>query len=152
MLSQKCLYAIRAVFELSKKYGRQRPLTIAEIASAQAIPSRFLEAILNQLKQGGIVSSRRGKEGGYLLQQAPRELPVGTVIELIEGPVAIVDCRSTKGGEGCPFETSCVFMPLWERARRALKQEYDRETFHALLERAKEIRAQMETACPDYSI
>jgi hypothetical protein len=59
-ISQKCEYAVRAVFELAKRVGRG-PVRIADIAEAQAIPVRFLEVILSQLKQGGFVDSQRGK-------------------------------------------------------------------------------------------
>ena len=62
-VSQKCQYALRAVFELAKQYGKG-PTKILHIAELQAIPVRFLEVILVQLKRGGFVDSQRGKEGG----------------------------------------------------------------------------------------
>jgi len=65
-VSQKSRYALKAVLELSFRYG-QGPISISQIARAQAIPARFLEAILAQLKRGGFVASRRGNEGGYIL-------------------------------------------------------------------------------------
>ncbi len=61
-ISQKCQYALRAIFELAKRKG-QGPVKIAETAEAQAIPLRFLEVILSQLKQGEFVSSQRGNKG-----------------------------------------------------------------------------------------
>jgi Rrf2 family protein len=66
ILSQKSEYAVRAVLELAKKEG-SGPVKAAMISSAQSIPVRFLENILGQLRQAGIVDSVRGKEGGYLL-------------------------------------------------------------------------------------
>ena len=77
-ISQKCQYALRAVFELAKHYG-QGPVKIADIAKAQAIPLRFLEVILSQLRQGGFAGSRRGNEGGYLLVRSPREFATGHI-------------------------------------------------------------------------
>ncbi len=69
LVSQKSQYALRAVFELARRNGGL-PVKIADIAEAQAIPQRFLEVIMNQLKQGGFVESRRGKRGGYLLARS----------------------------------------------------------------------------------
>ena len=65
-LSQKCQYAVRAIFELAKHYGRG-PVAISQIAASQAIPQRFLENILNELRPTGLIESRRGIQGGYLL-------------------------------------------------------------------------------------
>ena len=65
LVSQKSQYALRAIFELAKEYGKGPK--IAHIAEAQAIPVRFLEVILVHLKRGGFVDSQRGKEGGYFL-------------------------------------------------------------------------------------
>ncbi len=84
LISRKCRYALRAVLELTMCNG-QGPVKITDIAEAQAIPARFLEAILSQLKQAGFVASRRGKKGGYFLNCSPDELTMGNVIESIQG-------------------------------------------------------------------
>ena len=148
MLSQKCQYALRAVFELAKRLG-EGPIKIQEVAKAQAIPSRFLEIILNQLKQAGIVASRRGKSGGYLLDKAPEEVSVGDVIRLVQGPICVVDCRSGAQDGQCPLDGDCVFWPLWEEARKALLQVYDCTTFADLIRNQRE-RHQAQAAT--YSI
>ena len=83
-LSQKSLYALRAVFELGKRNGRA-PVKVAQIAEAQAIPVRFLEVILGELKHGGFVESRRGAHGGYMLTVEPVELAVGQITTYIDG-------------------------------------------------------------------
>lgn len=145
LISHKCQYALRAVFELAKRQG-QGPTKISHIASAQDIPQRFLENILHQLKQAGIVDSRRGKEGGYFLVAGKHDLTVGQVISVINGPLAVVDCKS---GRECSFGTDCVFWPMWEEARNALQDVYDNTTFHDLVERE---RRQVGTKAPMYSI
>ena len=153
MLSQKCLYAVRAVFELAKNHMNRGPiLRIGKIASAQAIPPRFLEGILNQLKQAGIVESRRGKDGGYSLRRLPSELKVGDVIELIEGPVMIVNCKSAKGGDGCPFDPECVFFPVWERARKALQSAFNSATFMELVYQERNAAMSQHPECLSYAI
>ncbi len=82
ILPKKCIYALRAVFELSFRNSAE-PVTIEEIAHAQDIPARFLEIILLELKKGGIVDSVRGNEGGYILSAAPSQISVGDVIKMV---------------------------------------------------------------------
>jgi Rrf2 family cysteine metabolism transcriptional repressor len=148
-VSQKCQYALRAVFELARHYG-QGPVRISAIAEAQAIPPRFLEVILSQLKQGRFVESRRGKDGGYLLTRQPRQLTVGQVVRFVEGPIGPVGCVDGEGADqGCPLHGSCVFMALWERAQKAVAQVYDSTTFQDLLQ--EEARMQAKFA-PSYVI
>jgi Rrf2 family cysteine metabolism transcriptional repressor len=136
MVSQKCQYALRAVFELSKHYGKG-PLKIADIAEEQAIPVRFLEVILSQLKQGGFVESRRGREGGYLLSRAPGRLAVGDLIRFVEGPIGPVSCVAGSPTDKCPLHGGCVFLSMWERARRAVADVYDSTTFKDLIDEEK---------------
>ncbi len=88
-VSQKCQYALRAVFELASRHG-DAPTSIREIAQAQAIPPKFLELILVQLRKAGFVESRRGAHGGYFLAVGPAALTVGEIIRFIDGPIAPV--------------------------------------------------------------
>ncbi len=147
-VSQKCQYALRAVFELAKRY-EQGPAKISEIAAVQAIPIRFLEVILNQLKQGGFTDSRRGKEGGYFLIRHPQELTVGEVIRFVEGPLGPVECVNASPLEKCPLRGECVFYPMWDRVKIAVTEIYDSTTFQDLVE---EERRKTETYVPQYSI
>ncbi len=143
MYSRKCRYALRAVFELSLRHGGPRVKT-AEIARSQAIPLRFLEVILNQLKQGGFVSSSRGKEGGYRLSRSPAEMAVGEVIRFIEGQLAPVECVLGEDRD-CPFYGSCVFLPMWEEVDEALSGVYDNTSFEDLVSRQRAGRKRQRT-------
>jgi Rrf2 family cysteine metabolism transcriptional repressor len=133
MLSQKCQYAIRAVFELARQYGRG-PVKIGEIAEAQAIPPRFLEVILNQLRRADFVQSRRGPEGGYFLARHPDAVTVGEIVQFMEGPLAPVACLNDKSGDRCTLYGNCVFIGMWERAARAISEVYDRTSFQNLVD------------------
>lgn len=135
-ISQKCQYALRATFELAKQEG-QGPVKISDIARTQAIPTRFLEVILNQLKQGGFVDSRRGSSGGYVLTRPASALSVGEIIRFIEGPLAPVQCIAGSSGDQCPLHNACAFLPMWERAREALTDVYDSTTFQDLVEQER---------------
>ncbi|HYV15710.1 MAG TPA: Rrf2 family transcriptional regulator [Conexibacter sp.] len=86
-ISAKTDYAVRAVVELAAA-SDEHPVKSERIATAQDIPLRFLENILVQLRQAGIVNSRRGADGGYRLAQAPEEITVADVIRAIDGPLA----------------------------------------------------------------
>ncbi|MBW7997051.1 MAG: Rrf2 family transcriptional regulator [Candidatus Glassbacteria bacterium] len=136
IISKKCQYALRAVFELAKYYG-QHPLKIAHVAQKQAIPARFLEVILCELKKTGFVQSQRGNEGGYLLSVSPAKLTVGEVIRFFLGPVGPVDCLIEDSQEGCPLYGDCAFIPMWEKVQTAVNEIYDNTTFQELVDQEK---------------
>lgn len=137
-LSQKCQYAVRAIFELSKNYGKG-PIRTNEIADAQAIPQRFLENILNELKSTGLIESRRGMRGGYLIARNPAELTVGEIIRLVDGPLDPVKCIGEGRSGGCPLQNECSLVKLWNRAKVAMEQVYDNATFKGLVEEEQEM-------------
>lgn len=148
LISQKCQYALRAVFELALRRG-EGPVKIADIAEAQAIPIRFLEVILGQLKQGGFLGSQRGSEGGYALLRSPEALTVGEVIRFVQGPVGPVSCLTGKARKSCQLQGDCVFMPMWRRVQDAMSQVYDGTTFQDL---ADEERKKSDQYVPTYTI
>ncbi len=134
LISQKCQYGLRAIFELARRGGGGgEPVSVAEIARVQAIPPRFLEIILGQLKQAGYVVSRRGARGGYLLARDPAEITVGEVIRAIQGEIGPVHCQVESSGWECPLSGNCIFFPMWERARAALSDVFDDTTFANLV-------------------
>jgi Rrf2 family cysteine metabolism transcriptional repressor len=137
LVPQKTQYALRAVFELAKRHG-QGPVKIADIAKTQAIPVRFLEVILNQLKQAGFVESKRGSGGGYLLAGTPDHLTIGDVMQFVQGPVVPVSCMEGTAKGRCPLYGNCVFLPMWEQVQQAISNVYDDTTFQALLDHQEE--------------
>jgi len=140
-LSQKTYYALRALLELARHEGGA-PRKIGAVAEAQSIPPRFLEIILNQLKQAGFVQSRRGNEGGYVLARPAAALTVGQVIRFMDGPFRPVRCDPHRRAEGCTLSPShCVFRPLWMRVEQALSDVYDKTTFRDLVEQEQRRRA-----------
>lgn len=132
-ISQKCYYAIRAVFELAQAPAG-KAVKIGEIAERQGIPAKFLEAILNQLKGGGFVESRRGADGGYLLARAARLVPLGDVIRFVEGPLHPMKCP---GPGAAPTALDGVLAPVWNAAEKALADVYDGLTFQDLVDRSR---------------
>ena len=134
-LSQRCQYALRALFELATR-GGEGPIPAGEIAEAQAIPPRFLELILAELKQAGYVESQRGARGGYQLAVSPDGVTVGEVIRLVEGPLGPVKCLASPDHGDCPLMGRCVFLGLWERAYEAVSQVYDTTSLQDLVDQA----------------
>ena len=87
-VSAKVDYALRAMTELAS--ASPSLMTAEQLATAQKIPPKFLESILAQLRNGGLVASQRGAEGGYRLAKAPEEISIADVIRELEGPIATV--------------------------------------------------------------
>ncbi len=136
MVSQKCQYAVRAIFELARRHGGG-PVRIGDISKAQAIPSRFLEVILGQLRQAGFVQSRRGAAGGYILARQPSQITVGEIVKFVEGPLVPVECMIGGTVKNCRLLGNCVFEGMWRRAARAVADVYDGTTFQDLLDEEK---------------
>lgn len=146
LVSQKCQYTLRAVFELGKRYG-EGPIKIIELAQAQAIPPRFLEVILSQLKQSHIVESQRGRDGGYLLSRLPKHITVGEVLQYMGGEVKPVDCMN--GAETCSLSGNCAFLPMWQKVEKAVSDVYDNTTFQDLIDEEAQMAKEY---IPGYSI
>ena len=133
LITQKKQYALRAIFELAKRMG-EGPVKSSEVADSQAIPARFLEVILSQLKRKGLVASKRGFYGGYTLSRSPGQLTVGDVFRLLEDEDSQGDCVACKHKRDCPFFGDCVFLDMWDEVHSAMYRIYDRTTIRHLME------------------
>ncbi len=122
-LTAKGVYALEAVYELAEHYGGE-PVRIADIARKRKIPQKFLELILARLKEAGLVESRRGAEGGYMLARSPGQLSVGDVLRVIEGASGLrLGARAEEG----------PFTDLWRRVDEAVTGLLDATTFEDLV-------------------
>tara|TARA_Y100000310_G_scaffold67301_1_gene62624 strand:- start:30 stop:482 length:453 start_codon:yes stop_codon:yes gene_type:complete len=116
-LSSKTEYAILALLELGQRYDKGLVLS-REIASSRDIPESFIERILLTLKNGGVIVSVRGANGGHCLARDPGEVSVREIIELFEGSLAPIDCvneRISSLSACCSIEASCVLKDLWQK-------------------------------------
>jgi Rrf2 family protein len=123
MLSQKARYALRALVELAR--AEEPQLTAGEIAVRADAPRKFLEAILLELSRRGLVLSRRGKFGGYVLARPPAEISFAEVIRVIDGPLALAPCVSQmafRKCDDCPDLDTCALRPALRLARDATAQ------------------------------
>lgn len=100
MLSKKTRYAIKALVVLARNYGKG-PMLIAEVSEVDTIPKKFLEGILLELKNAGILGSKKGAGGGYYLFKAPEQVMLSEIIRKIGGPISLIPCVSLNFYERC---------------------------------------------------
>lgn len=137
-ISARGEYAIRALLDLALNQGEGlRP--IQDIAAHQAIPQRYLEQVLLQLKRAGFLQSKRGAAGGYRLNRSPDQITVGAVLRAVEGSAANTE-GGRRGGAG-PVEYSGELASLWREIDEAVSAVVDAVTLQDLKRRAQERRA-----------
>ena len=108
--------------ELAKAHGGP-PLSLAEIARREGMPLAYLEQLVAPLRRAGVVEGTRGLHGGYRLARSPKDVTVLEIVELMEGPVAPVECLAENYQSGaCAREPECLSRPLWGRLQQAVKQ------------------------------
>jgi len=142
-LSVRGEYALRALIVLGLDYLEDDSVVrIQEVSKRQNIPKRFLEQILNDLKSGGIVESRRGVAGGYRLKRPPDHISLAEVIRHIEGPLAPVSCVSERFYEkcSCPDEDKCAIRSVMKEVRNAIVKILEVVTVAQLCERVKSLQ------------
>jgi Rrf2 family protein len=142
-ISQKCRYALRAVFELSWR-DSDTPVKINDIAVSQKIPRRFLEVIMAELKHGRFLISKRGNDGGYFLARPSHSITVGQIINFIEpgNKRRIKMDRSYAPGDH-------VFEQLWNKVGLAVSNAYQKTSFFDLVQQEKQISKKY---VPNYAI
>lgn len=123
MLSQKTRYALRALMILAEdEKAKKGPVLISSLAKRGKMPQKFLEAILLELKNQGILQSKKGKGGGYSLARRAEDIPLGSVVRLLEGPLALLPCVSQtahKKCDDCHDEETCGIRILFKEVRDA---------------------------------
>jgi len=108
---------------------------VADISEAQAIPRKFLEVILHQLKGSGFVVSKRGYHGGYALVPRPDRITVGDVLRFLDNRPDPFHCRACVSRCKCPFDKNgCAFSSFWRRVDSAIHDVYDDTTLQDLLD------------------
>lgn len=145
-LSKRTQYCLRALYALARDYGRG-PTLIAQLAVEEAIPKKFLEQILLSLKATGLVESKKGKGGGYTLVQSPERITIGSVIRLVEGPLAPLPCASEtrfrKCDECVDIET-CGTRIVMREVRDAISDILDATTLAMVCSKVDEAKKQQQ--------
>ncbi len=132
-VSQKSQYTLWALFELAQRQGRE-PVTVAEVAGAQAIPRRFLELIFLDRRGRGMSESRRGHQGVYVLSAPPETITAGEILRATDGSLSPVKCVVGRSEEHCRLRNRCVVLSVWQKAQKAREEVYDNTTLQDLID------------------
>jgi Rrf2 family protein len=141
-ISRRTQYGLKAVLHLAAHYG-EGPILIATISEQETIPIKFLELILLNLKSVGLLTSKKGKGGGYELSRPPSTVTVGSLIRMMEGPLAPLSCASETAFapcEECPDVEGCGVRIIMRRVRDAMADVLDKTTLADLLRDVRSLR------------
>lgn len=143
MLSRKTKYAINALVYLAREYGNNDPVQISRIAESEHIPRKFLEAILLDLRNAGILNSKKGKMGGYYLQLPPEAINIADVMRLFDGPIALLPCVAHKyyeRCEECKDETICGIRSVFADVRNETVNMLKKATLAEIIRRSGKLK------------
>jgi Rrf2 family protein len=128
--------------------GRERPVLISQLAEQENIPKKFLEAILLELRNKGILQSKKGKGGGYQLLKRPEEISLGTIVRLFDGPLALLPCVSetafVKCAE-CEDARTCGTRSIFKEVRDAAAHILDGTSLAEIIQRGEALKASENT-------
>jgi len=136
-LSKRGEYALRTMINLGIAAKVDRPLVrVSELARAEDLPVKFLEQIMQQLREAGHIESERGKHGGYRLARKADKITIGAIVRLIDGRIAPIGCVSESAYErcNCPDEAHCGLRMLMLDVRNAITGILDRYTLADVVE------------------
>ena len=146
MLSRKTKYAINALVYLAREGKDGEPIQISRIAESENIPRKFLEAILLELRHAGMLNSRKGKIGGYYLQQSPEEINIADVMRLFDGPIALLPCVAYKYYERCEEcvdEETCGIRSVFSDVRSETVKTLKKATLAEIMKRSEKLKKEI---------
>lgn len=142
MLSKKTKYAINALLHLAREYG-SGPVRVSDVAIENNIPQKFLEAILLELRNAGILGSKKGKSGGYYLLKKPEDVNLAQVLRLMDGAIALLPCVSINYYERClecRDEEVCSIREAFLQARTESVRVFENHTLKDLVQREADLK------------
>jgi Rrf2 family protein len=134
-ISKRTQYGLKAVIALGQHYG-EGPVLIATLAKEEQIPLKFLEGILLDLKSRGLLNSKKGKGGGYQLSRPPASVTIGSIIRMMEGPLAPLPCASEtafRPCDECKDVKHCSTRIIMREVRDAIAEVLDKTTLADLI-------------------
>jgi Rrf2 family protein len=139
-ISKRTQYGMKAMISLGRRY-KEGPILISALAREESIPIKFLEAILLDLKTRGLLESRLGRKGGYQLSRPPSTITIGSIVRIMEGPLAPLPCASEtqyQPCEECSDVENCGTRMIMRRVRDAISEVLDRTTLAELIKDVEE--------------
>lgn len=134
-------YASRALVSLAMHGGTDGPTPVRDIAERTGLPQPYLEQILLALKGAGLVRSKRGVGGGYVLAREPREITLADVVRAVDGPITLGDFGEPHRDGACDHEGQCVLLAVWHNVGNAMRQLLEDYTVADITEMAAGDRA-----------
>lgn len=136
MISKKCKYAIKAILYIARNEQHDKAIFSSEIAENEGIPKKFLESILLDLRNNGMLRSRRGKNGGYSMLKQPEQINFTEIIRIMDGPIAMLPCVSLNYYSPClecKDEETCVIRNVFEKVRDATLDVLNNSSFEKMV-------------------
>jgi len=130
-LSTRTRYGVRAMLEIAL-HGNNHPVDLNKISENQEISKKYLHNLLMHLKNGGFITSIRGKSGGYLLAKKPEDINLYDLFQTLEGSVDLVECIGND--DLCERSVICTTRKLWSRISHVIKNELENTTLQDLLD------------------
>ena len=153
MISKKTKYALKALGYLAE-HSTGAPILISELAKEEGIPRKFLEAILVSLRKGGILKSKIGKGGGYMLALPAANITIGRIVNILEGGFALVECLNDNVKaecKECGDPACCGIRLVMSDVKGAIDSVLESTTLADMVERS-EIARQQKSKIMDFSI
>ncbi len=129
-------YASRALLSLALHGGQTEPTSVRDIAERTALPQPYLEQILLALKGAGLVRSKRGVGGGYVLAREPEEITLAQVVSAVDGPIVAGDFGEPHENGACDHEGQCVLLSVWAEVGEVMRRELQSFTLADMVARS----------------
>jgi len=130
-------YASRALLSLALHDAQTTPTSVRDIAERTGLPQPYLEQILLALKGAGIVRSKRGVGGGYVLARAPEEITLAQVLSAVDGPIAAGDFGPPHENGACDHEGQCILLAVWAEVGERMRGHLQSYTLADMAFRAR---------------
>jgi len=134
-------YASRALLSLSLHAADGAPTSVRDMAERTGLPQPYLEQILLALKGAGLVRSKRGVGGGYVLARPPSEITLGQIVSAVDGPIVAGDFGEPHQNGACDHEGQCVLLAVWADVGHHMREHLDCFTLADMVARARDTRA-----------
>ena len=139
-------YAARALLSLALHEETSGPTSVRDIAERTGLPQPYLEQILLALKGAGLVRSKRGVGGGYVLARPAAEITLGEIVSAVDGPIAVGDFGRPHEGGACEHEGQCVLLGVWADVGEHMRQHLDGYTLADCVRQARGWAPALKTA------
>ena len=130
-------YASRALLSLALHLAEPGPTSVQEVAKRTALPQPYLEQILLALKGAGLVRSKRGVGGGYILARDPTQITLGQIVSAVDGPIVAGDFGSPHENGACEHEGQCVLLTVWEEVGSHMREHLNSFTLDDMVRRSR---------------